>query len=111
MLTGVIDADALAAGLDADVDAPLGLSCQVTVAAGDVVGFNATAPPVAMVGDVLDVLERFETLDNPRMFPLPEDLVQQAWNWIQPWFLRRPLQLLLRQPKRPFPKLLLVGRP
>ena len=105
--TGVLSPDVLAAGLETTSEDQVGMSTNVTLPAGSVSDLAASVMPTPVAGAQLDVVlvdvpqSFLETLipfaesnvpfevvhtfnfDDPMLVPLPSELVQATWDWIQ----------------------------
>ena len=104
---GVISPEALANGLSAEAEEPVGQSIQLPVEAGEVSDLTSGVAPVSsddsmvevllvdVASEICELLVPFNpdehALDhlhvfnfaNPQLFPMPAPLTQQVWGWIQ----------------------------
>ena len=105
--TDVLAPAVLTAGLSASPVDQVGMSTTISVPAGVLADFNAALPPEPTQGDLVDVLlvdvsgDLLQLVEpytqtkvdadlihpfsfaDPSLVPLPEELVQQAWDWVQ----------------------------
>ena len=105
--TDVLSPAALTAGLSASPEDQLGMSTAISVPAGVLADFSAVQPPepaqndlvdvllVDVSGDMLQLLEPYAqtavsadlihpfSFADPSLVPIPEELVNAAWEWVQ----------------------------